>query len=233
MNYGKINIIKFFTVTGGWVKMSILNPIIFEAKELKKHIFVLILFNAILLSVAFFGIIGFFSPAMFLVGMIMFYMLLIGPFICLKGLFKPGWNRKLINIVLGVLATCFYIYITMPAYSQLHEYGVELKFKRHNDQLAAMCEKILKEKNNDKEKTAFSLRKYDSFDIWPSFLSPTRNYGHIRGRLLLLNFEGSPDGGKGVLYFQGDPEKDDTVSASLKSFSARHMFGPWYRFEIY
>ena len=213
--------------------MSILKPIIFEIKELKNHIFILILLNAILLSSAFFGVIGFFSPAMFLIGLMMFYMLLIGPFISLKGIFKPGWGRKLINIVLGVLITCLYIYITMPAYSKLHEYGIELKFKRHNDQLTVMCEKILKEKNNDKERTAFSLRNYASFDIWPFFLSPTRNYGHIRGGFLLLNFEGSPDGGKGVLYYTGDPEKDDTVSAALKSFSARHMFGPWYRFEIY
>jgi len=213
--------------------MSFLKPIIFEIKELKNHIFILILFNAILLSAAFFGVIGFFSPAMFLVGPMMFYMLLIGPFIFLKGIFKPGWKCKLINVILGVLITCLYIYATMPGYLWLHEYGIEIKFKRYNDQLTAMCEKILKEKNNDKERTAFSLRNYNSFDIWPSFLSPTRNYGHIRGGLLLLNFEGSPDGGKGVIYYTGDPGCGDTASVTLKNFSARHMFGPWYRFEFY
>jgi len=51
------------------------------------------------------------------------------------------------------------------------------------------------------------------------------------GKFLYLNFEGSPDDSKGVIYFTEKVSTGSTEEAELKKLSAKHIFGPWYMYS--
>ena len=202
--------------------------ILSELKALRAYLILYALVNAAMWSIAYFGVVGFFSPAMPVVALGMLYILLLGPAISLMGLFKEGGRRKFIHVAAGVVISCLTIYAFRPAYFQFHEYGIEAKFEKYGAQVETMCKTLMKEKA---KMQIFALNQYESFKLWPSYLSPTRNYGWHDDDFFFLNFEGSPDSSAGVIYLPPEYAMDSTKEARLKKLSARHMFGPWYRYR--
>ncbi|MCA9405198.1 MAG: hypothetical protein KC684_01560 [Candidatus Omnitrophica bacterium] len=181
---------------------------------LKKPAIFLGLVTIIFFIVEFFGVIGFFSIAMWLiVPLVMFtvlYIFLVGCRFAISSLRSKSFKGVVIGLTFAMLG----IFVFRMGHN-VHLAGLTWKFRINNTRLTEQCEKILTTKEPN---THF----WDnSFNLWPPLIGPTRKaIFHLDG-VVYISFEGGPGDNVGVCY---NPE-GKTIKGVMK-----HLFGPWYWF---
>lgn len=173
--------------------------------------------------VNYFGVVSFFSINMFLLPLLVVILFVWGLAVAVSIRSVAGINARIAKILLG-LAIAFLPMLVFELSRDINEFGIQRKFRKYEKQLIQGCELVLKD---DFERIAVQRRKYKQFDIWSPGARPTRQFVYHENGIVYIDFNGSPDDGSGVIY---NP-RNNKIKFHKQNYY--HMWGPWYRFNVY
>jgi len=164
-----------------------------EYRQFKVPSIILGVVTLVYFTVEYFGIIAFFSFAMWL---LIPLVLITKIYVFVSGVrfaFRSLRNKKFISFLMGLLFAISGFIIFRFGYD-VHLVGLTRKFKLNDARLTEACQKILiKTKPNE-------YFWDDNFNLWPAIIGPTRKAIFHFDEVVYISFEGGPGIDAGVCY---------------------------------